>query len=310
MHRFIMPSPELSLSDQAAAIMLQFDHFMESDALRDLLALIHADRNTIKDKYNGRLGSGGRVLETQAIGSSDALEAVRFELYPLLKELGFFDINEPLSDDHSRIIVLGGSLNVCCLRTEYASGLITGRTVSVDGLTCYRPINPVERRRSAYVCAAETEFGVMAEAFADVFSLGAFEDEFESDRNLNSISCIRRFAGDAESCSYNLYAAPSGEPDIRRADTGDAFSFYLDRSGVSKDDSLLLLTSNRYCNRQFIQIAYQLMKSGRSVSFDIIGTSPENDIPAPETYDPFQYIQDLIGMIDWIGRFRSLTERS
>ena len=306
MHRFTMPSPELSLSAQAAAIRTQLDSFMESDALKELLLLISADCNTIKTKYNGRIGSDGRILETQAIGSSDALESIRFELHPLLKDLGFFDINEPLSEDHSRIIVLGGSLNVCRLRTEYASGIISSHTVSVDGLTCYRPINPVERRRSSYVSAAETEFGVLAESFADIFGLDSFEDEFESDRNLNSISCVRRFAGDAESCSYNLYAAPSSEPDIRRADTGDAFSFYLDRSDVSMDDSLLILTSNRYCNRQFIQLAYQLMKLGRSVFFDIIGTSPKNDIPTPESYDPFQYSQDLIGILDWIDRFRSL----
>lgn len=308
MHRFTMPSSELRLSDQVAAIRFQLDSFIKSDALRELLILINADRNTIKDKYNGRLSPDGRVLETQAIGSSDALEAIRFELYPLLKELGFFDINEPISDGHRRIIVLGGSLNVCRLRTEYASRIINSRTVSVDGLTCYRPINPVERKKSVFASAAETEFGVLAESFKDVFDLDVFEDDFVSDRNLNSISCVRSFAGGTNNCAYNIYAAPSSDPQLRRADTGDAFRFYLDKSDISTDDSLLILTSNRYCNRQFIQLAYQLMVSRRSVSFDIIGTTPHSDIVTPETFDPFQYIQDLIGILDWIDRFRSYRE--
>jgi len=307
MYRFTMPDTGLSISDQADAIRLQLDQFEGSDALRGLLELVEADRYTIREKYNGRVSSGGRVLETQVLGTSGSLEAVRHELYPLLRELGAFDINRPLAPAYSRIVILGGSLNVCRLRTEYASGIIGSSTKSVDGLSCYRPINPVERKKAAFVSAAETEFGALAEAYADVFGLDAFEDEFEGDRNLNSISCVRHYSGKEDGCGYALYAAPSGEPQLRRADTGDAFRFYLDRSDVSADDSLLVLTSNRYCNRQFIQLAYQLMKSGRSVDFDIIGTYPDNDIATPETYDPFQYIQDLIGILDWIDRFRSLT---
>ena len=307
MFRFTMPSPELSLSDRATAIRLQLNRFVESDALSELLTLINADRKTLKDKYNGRRGSGGHIIETQVIGSLDSLEALRYELYPLFRELGFIDINEPVSNNYNRIIILGGSFNVCRRRTEYAPGIINSQTVSVDGLSCYRLINPTERKNSVYVSAAETEFGVMAESFADIFGLDDFEDDFESDRNLNSISCIRRFSGDAKSCSYNVYAAPSSEPHLRRADTGDTFRFYLDRSDISTDDSLLILTGNRYCNRQFIQLAYQLMVMRSSVSFDIMGTFPKNEITTSEEYDPFQYIQDLIGILDWIDRFNSLS---
>lgn len=306
MFRFTMPDPGLSLSEQVEAICLQLDRFSDSDALRELLRLINADRDTIREMYNGRISSNGRILETQVLGPSDILEPLRHELYPLLRELGFFDINKAASSAFTRIVVLGGSLNACCLRTEYAASFVSECTVSVDALSCYRPINPAERRSSAFVSAAETEFGVLSGSFADVFGLENYEDEFISDRNLNSISCIRRFSRTSKGAAYGIYAAPSGDPELRRADTGDTLRFYLDNSDVTSDDSLLFLTSNRYCNRQFIQLAYQMIRSRRAVHFDIIGTTPDCDIVTADTYDPFQYIQDVIGILDWIERFRSL----
>ena len=44
-------------------------------------------------------------------------------------------------------------------------------------------------------------------------------------------------------------------------------NFYLDNSDVTPDDSLLFITSNRYCNRQFIQLAYQLIEFEGSFYF-------------------------------------------
>lgn len=306
MFRFTMPDTGLRLSEQAEAILAQLDRFAGSDALRELLRLIDADRYTIGEMYNGRIAANGRILETQVLGSSDILEPLRHELYPLLRELGFFDINKPASSAFTRIVVLGGSLNACCIRTGYAAPFVSESTVSVDALTCYRPINPAERRSSAFSSAADTEFGVLSGSFADVFGLEGYDDEFISDRNLNSISCIRRFNRTAKGAAYGIYAAPSGDPELRRADTGDTLRFYLDNSDVTSDDSLLFLTSNRYCNRQFIQLAYQMIRSRRTVHFDIIGTTPDCDIVTADTYDPFQYIQDVIGILDWIERFRSL----
>ena len=74
-------------------------------------------------------------------------------------------------------------------------------------------------------------------------------------------------------------------------------------------ESLLAVTSNRYCNRQFIQTAYQLIKNGCDADFDIIGCHPDDEIETESEYDPLQYIQDLIGVIDWAGKFRELAGR-
>ena len=241
-------------------------------------------------------------METQDMDPMPRLEDKRSRLYSLFRELGAIDINKPLGQDHSRILIYGGAIGTCFDRTGYGSKFLTPDTISVDALTCYRPINPVERKKSGSRSMADTEFGALTEAFEQVYGIDSsdWQDRFHGDRNLNSISCIR------EKDRYRLFAAPSSEPELRRADTGDCLCYYLEQTSPDEKDSLLAITSNRYCNRQFVQTAYQLISRGCRSDFDVIGCHDDEHIHGVEDYDPLQYIQDLIGTIDWIHRFRKL----
>ena len=69
--------------------------------------------------------------------------------------------------------------------------------------------------------------------------------------------------------------------------------------------SLIIPTYNRYCNRQFLQLAYQIIKEDRRVGLDVIGNYGNDELHVLKGYDPYQYIQDVIAMIDWIKRFRN-----
>ena len=307
MIRFSMPSPGYEREDCINALKDQFEGFLNASALQALFSILGVDAVSIRRVYDGRRKSGGRTLETQELEPLAALEQYRDDLYPLFSELGSFHINKPLSADYTRIIVLGGSLRACNTRTEYAKLFFTDRIRSVDALTAFRPINPVERSASSHTSGAETECGVLTEAFMRVFGLAKYEDQFTGDRNLNRISCVRTFSdsGTGGQCTCGIYAAPSSEPSERRADTGDTLSFYMGKADLTDQDRLLFITDNRYCNRQFLQLAYQILMSGSHISFDIIGCSPDDSIPSKTAYDPFQYIQDLIGILDWIHRFRT-----
>ena len=304
MFRFIMPDPELDRSGQIHFLNEQFDAFLYSDALRELFCLLDVDRSSFSRIYNGRRFSDGKVLETQELEPLAALDQHRERIYPLLEELGFFSINKPVEADHSHLVVLGGSLEACYTRTEAAKNWTTPAARSIDGLACYRPINPKERVGISCLSDCDTEFRAMAESFTSVFSLTPiWTDDFQSDRNLNSISCVRSFFDSKEKRQYRVFAAPSTQPEQRRADTGDSFLFYLQKTKLSAADSLLFLTNNRYCNRQFLQIAFLLMKQEHPVRFDIIGCTPDERVISCERYDPFQFFQDLIGVLDWIDLF-------
>ena len=341
MFRFFLPQS----SDPAERLRLlhdQFDAFTQSDALQELFSLLHTDADSFRADYNGRRSTGS-VRETQVLTPAEHLEPLRYQLYPLLSELGFFHIDKPLQPDADHILILGGSLNACHLRANAGKRWITEKTRSVDGLACFRPIHPVEREKSAFASAADTEFGAMTDAFCRAYRLDpeTARDTFTSDRNLNRISCIRtlsaarpdlpsvgtevrsekldtRSSRPSGECAYRIFAAPSTQPDQRRADTGDTLLYYLQETSPASAASLLAVTHNRYCNRQFLQLAWYLLKYQQEyrdvsaspehldmpVSLDIIGLYTGGDIPAADQYDPYQLLQDLIGILDWIDRFR------
>ena len=283
----------------------QMEVFLRSEALVEIFDLLGTDRDRIGKTYNGRKGKNGKVVETLVLKPDRKLAPVRKKLYPLLAELGFFHINKPLSGKHSRILVLGGALNACFVRTRCASEWKDPGTLSIDGLSCYRPVHPKERSVSAFSSFSETEFGVLSDAFCKTFGLpeNDYQDDFRGDRNLNGISCIRRFPAESGSCLYRVYAAPSCEPELRRADTKDTLKFFVENGGVSPGDTLLAITHNPYCNRQFLQLAYYIIKNDIPVDLDVVGCTPDDQVETEKTYDPFRQLQVLIGILDWIGQF-------
>ena len=307
MFRFVMPDPKLPRANQLQMLRRQLDAFLNSDALKELFALLEVDRASFSRIYNGRRLSDGRTLETQELEPVRALDRHRERIYPLIEELGFLTINKPLTQDYSRLVVLGGSLEACYNRTKAAAEWMTPSVRSVDGLACFRPIHPKERTSNHELPACETEFGAMTESFASVFSLPhAWTDDFQGDRNLNNISCVRILGNTRDGRKARVFAAPSTQPELRRADTGDSVLFYLRQTEPYASDSLLFLTNNRYCNRQFLQLAWLLMKQESPLHVDVIGCTPDESVISRERYDPFQFLQDLIGVLDWIERFSEL----
>ena len=307
--RFTMPEKAGNIPEKAKAICIQIEDFLHTEALQELLGILETDIDTIGRKYNRRRVGNGAVVETQELQSEIALKKKREMLYPLFRELGFIDINKPIKNKNRHIIVLGGSMNACIERTECARAWIDETTRLVDGLACYRPISYAEKMKAnRFNC--DTEFGAMSECFANVFALDRTEytERFKGDRNLNSISCIRIYEK-ADDCTFRIFAAPSSEPGIRRADTGDTFRFFMDTDRqTGAEESYLFITHNRYCNRQFLQLAYPMIVGRLPGTIDVIGCYPDDHVVSEEKYDPIQYLQDLIGIIDWGFRFREAAD--
>ena len=307
MIRFRMPSPELDRAARIKELKEQTDAFIRSDALNALLDALDTDIDNISHQYNARAQKGGKVLETQEIASIPELNSRKDELYPLFEELGFFGINNPVSSDYSRILILSASLKTTYLKTVSSANWVTSKVISVDALACFRPINPVERVNTGCTIDSDTEFGCASDSLSEVYSIPSdkWADDFSGDRNLNSISCVRKSREEGDGPVIRVFAAPSSEPSIRRADTGDTLRFYLENGGIQDGEILLAVTSNRYCNRQFLQLAYQIIKEDRRVGLDIIGNYRDDELGMLKDYDPYQYIQDVIAIIDWINRFNN-----
>lgn len=308
MFRFTMPSSEKDVATRKKFLLDQCDDFLNAKALQELCAILETDSASLKHTFDGRRKSDGSVRETQELSKNELLEKNKEALFPLFDELGFIGINKPLIDQPDHILILGGALGACFNRTNAGREHVSANTKSFDGLSCYRPINPKEREKSVHFSHYETEFGVMTDAIASAFGLSVdlCDDVFSGDRNLNRISCIRTIRNTSEPMVCRVYAAPSGQPELRRADTTDSLIFYLENAVTTPHSSVLAVTNNRYCNRQFLQLALPILQNDIAVNLDIIGCSPDSDLVDACTYDPFQLMQDLIGILDWIDRFRSV----
>ena len=46
-----------------------------------------------------------------------------------------------------------------------------------------------------------------------------------------------------------------------------------------------------------------MIKNDLAVDLDVVGCIPDEQVATMQTYDPFQYLQDLIGILDWIEKF-------
>lgn len=298
MIRFSLPEGQ-STEEQIRSLRKQARDFLSSEALLELYDLLDTDAEHFSDAYDQRKQAQGRVKEVQEIRECRDLEPLREPLYPLLKELGFFTITEPLRGSADSILVPGAAYGSCFLRTEKAASLVTETTLAFTGLSCFRPINPAERKGSKTACDAETEFGVMTRAFQKYLKLGCdFEDEFHGDRNLNRISCIRTFSTEHEAFPCRIFAAPSSAPDQRRADTADTFLYYLREARPKENTSFLAVTDNIYCNRQLLQFAYILLKENIPAGLDVIGChvyGPET----PKTYRISFFLQEVSALKNW-----------
>ena len=308
MIRFTMPDTSLPIENQKQLLKEQFNEFIKCDAMSDILSILHTDIHDIKTSFNGRVLSSGKVIETLEFPNEKRLDKYRIDLYAPLKELGFYNINKPLSNNHSHITILGGSLTATYNRTKYATNWINKSTKHIDGLACYRPISPTERTGISKDIIGDTEFHAMSEAFKETFNLQShnFTDDFTSDRNLNSISNIRIFSNvdsSQEDVIYRIFAAPSTAPNLRRANTSDTLSFFLENGELNKDSSILAITTNRYCNRQFIQLATEMLNLDMSHYLDIIGSLDDAHISTIDNYNPYQYIQEVIAIIGLIEDF-------
>lgn len=283
-----------------------FDAFINSEALNEIFRILDTDINNLSDGYNARIRKNKTVIEPQLMSENRKLEKYRYELFPLFKELNLYNKNKTGLEDYTRIIVLAGTLDACNVRTGCAKKFVNSTTKRIDGLSCYRPINPIEREQTEYHCECDTEFGALSDAFVNCFGLGKtdYKDSFTTDRNINSITCIREFNDTYKGANVHIYACPSLQPDIRRADTGDCLLYYINNNTFDNSDKLLFMSQRRYCIRQFIQILFYMLKTEYMLPFDIVGNVSDDNLPTEDTYNLRYDLQELIAIIDWINRFR------
>jgi hypothetical protein len=258
-------------------------------------------RGKQKQAFDAKAGEGVRWLL-----SNDDLSDKQKELtMSAALELGLMNNDTPAKRSCDYIWVLGGAKLSCLLRTRFAKNVIEQNAApkAVFLLASMRPVGDAEREAAdTYAPGAETEFDLfVAAAQKELGVTGAFREErCEDTVNANNSWVIRKY----HSVKYDvtIVAAPSSEPQKRRANSADTYEFFFKKFEAPSNSSILLITSQIYVPYQHLE-AVRTVAVPHKMNIDAIGFPAEWGGSLQGMNEPSNYLQEIRSTIQSAGRF-------
>lgn len=259
-------------------------------------------RGRQKQAFDRKVGEGARWL----LADGDLTEEQKKSALTAALDLGLIDNDTPSSDCYDYVWILGGAKLSCLLRSRLAKQAITiskKPPKAVVMLASMRPIGDGEREATnTYAPSAATEFDLFVAAAQKVFGADSdfTEERFDDDGNANNSWIIRKYPADG----YALFviAAPSSEPEKRRANSADTYEFFFDRFKADKGSNILLTTSQIYVPYQHLE-AVRTIAIPHRINLDTIGFVPEWGGALQGMNEPSNYLQEIRSTIQAIDRF-------
>jgi hypothetical protein len=226
----------------------------------DGLSLI--DRLAFLDEFSDTWDYRGkaRAAAAERLSSQDAAGAARW-LIPRLTlpaarldrieaataALGVTGETTPRGTDFDHILVIGGARYTNLLRARYAREMAGGRRIGHIVLAAAsRPVLETERdANDACAPGARTEFELMTAGAADAFGLDTSELVAYTHERVGRPQCdetVWRFAPDSNELGVpiTLLETPSPEPDRRRANSADTYTFAARTVGMRSSSCLMV----------------------------------------------------------------------
>jgi hypothetical protein len=221
------------------------------------------------------------------------------EVLSAAEALGLVKPSPPQHHSYDYILVLGGLVRACVWRARYAALLAPElHPKRVDGLTAFRRIGGDEPRllKRFRLPALDSEHEIMAAALCRAFSLAAMPPRAQSSETVSTNS--RWLLAEAVT-SYGLtvgeVVAPSGEPESRRANSGDTYSFWAEQMvALNPGARILLVTSIIYVPHQHAA-ALEMLGIPYGVVVNTVGVDPAlvDDKRAPQAFRGVHYLQEF-----------------
>jgi len=272
--------------------------WVNSSALKELVAV-----------FGGRVPSGSLGVQLSALvefssvwdfrGGSERvqislredLEAKESELRPLFDQLGLSTPRAPRTKSYDQMVVLGGTLLSCRLRTEFAHELIAQHDIrcsSVSLLGTSRRALPEEYPALADagindLTNVTTEFEALSVSCVGCFQAtpnGETEDE-------NGL--VREYVWREGSIRVLSTSPRRGEP---RANTEDTYAHFSKAVGLTGEQSVLICTSQIYAPFQFFGAARMLaFPTGASV--EVVGYPPQRASRSGSLQRVHNFLQEM-----------------
>lgn len=199
--------------------------------------------------------------------------------------LGLGAETKPRREHYTHVLVLGGLVASCLFRTRFAAELLADGigADNVTGVGGFRPLGGPDLETAAVTGLDGGVFEVDAieASLKRAFDIGS-EPEIDQggDPHRAPGTAWKVATYEAGPLTVRAVAAPSSEPERRRADTVDTCRFWADRViELAPDDSVLVVTSAPYTAFQHCDaIAHMGLPYGCAV--DTVGVDPAT-LPEP-----------------------------
>ena len=300
-----------------ATVLKQLDAWIRSDTLFDLARAWDGavPRNALTaelfawydnfsaDHWDYRAGRERNLATAPPLSDEQVATA-----YTAASDIGLAAFRPAEGMRYDYTLILGGMIRACLTRPRYAeelahSGVHTGDIVALGG---FRPLRGDEIELAAALgISAQDEFeGMLAgikRAFPDLEE-PAVETSVPFDRGAADWA-VARFPGS----DVSVIAAPSREPNTRRANTADTFAWWAESHTALRGSSVLLVTNSIYVPYQGAA-AIENLGIPYDVSVETVGISPRAaDLgEATQSFGPHQYLQETRSSI---RGYRSLHRR-
>lgn len=224
---------------------------------------------------------------------------------------------KPRLDHYTHVLVLGGLVASCVYRTRFAAEILADGTRAdhVTGVGGFRPLGAPDLEsaaRSGLHCGA-FEVDAIEASLKRAFALdGEPETDAAGDPRREPGRSWKVTTYRSGPMTVRAVAAPSSQPDRRRADTVDTCRFWAaEVADLAPGDSVLVVTSAPYTAFQHCDaIAHMGLPYG--VAIDTVGIDPAT-LPEPhfrKAHTASGYLQEVRSTIRSLRRLQALASQT
>ncbi|GAB7051509.1 hypothetical protein [Catenuloplanes indicus] len=224
--------------------------------------------------------------------------------------LGLADGRPPRHRRYDHVLVLGGLGRACLQRVAHTAGLLRSgvHAPQVAALGSFRPLSAAERAEPG-LAGAVHEVDAMEVAVRASFGRTADPVVECADGPVGHDSwAVRTFP--AAPPAVHVLAAPSSEPEKRRAHTPDTYEFWARRFAVRPGDRILVVTSPIYVPFQHCD-AIRTLGLPYRCEIETVGFDPARAVPPqpPTATATDRYLQEIRSAILSMRRLVTGAER-
>ena len=275
--------------------------------LADLLAYLDEFSQVWDYRGRARVADAGRLSSQDAAGAARwliprlSLPAARLEkIEAAAAALGLVDETTPEGTDFDHILVIGGARYTNLLRARYAREMATGRRIGhvVLAAASRRLLDSEQDAIDAYAPGARSEFELQVAAAADAFGLDTREVAEHARARVDQPQrdeTVWRFAPDSNEIGVpiTLLETPSPDPDNRRANSADTYTFAARTTGMHRSTCLMVTGQPVGLYLHFEALRTLALPFGIRVESASFGVDRYNRLTAMDQQHPAKVLQEV-----------------